>query len=251
MFSLDGSTINFPIAYLAGFFTFFASCLLPMVPTYLAYISGITFSNQDNKKSDLVFNGKVFFHSLFFVIGFVSIFVLLGALAYSSNALINEYKNVIQKIGAVFLIFLGLFMAEIIKPEFMYQEKKAQLSQKLSKLGYLSSFLFGVTFGFAWTPCIGPVLAVILFWASQTSNLLNSIWLLTVYGLGLGTPFLIVGLFFEYLSTKITKLQKYSLTIQKIGGLIVLIFGILLLTDQIGYTSRIINHIFHIKNLSF
>lgn len=252
---LDGSNVNLFIAYLAGLVTFFASCLLPLIPSYIAYISGVTVNKVKSGLGDDENSGKmrwvVFSNSVVFVFGFVLIFVALGILSTTLGQSIRAYQEFIQKIGGLFLIAMGLFLMGIFKPNFLYVERKVHLSKRVFKLQILNSFLFGLTFGFAWTPCVGPVLAVILFWASQQAHLYQGIFLLTVFGLGLGTPFIIVGLFFDILSKKLRKTAIWGHWLNILAGVFVVLFGILLILDKVQVFTFTILKVLHISPLSF
>lgn len=197
----DGSQINLFVAFIGGVITFFASCLLPLVPTYLAYLAGLG-AKDDIEQPSSVFKRKIFVNGVFFTLGFILVFVLLGATVNTFGRQLNAYKGIIQQIGGIFFIFVGLFMLEIIKPLILLKELKLPLPKNPTRWQKVNSLLVGITFGFAWTPCIGPVLAVILFWASQAATLAQGVSLLFVYGLGLATPFLIIALGFESFAPK-------------------------------------------------
>jgi len=242
----DGSQVNILIALIGGFVTFFASCLLPLVPTYLAYLAGLT-SSYDNTKSakkEIVING------LLFTLGFIFVFVLLGATANTLGRGLVAYRYTIQRLGGVLLIVLGAFILEIIKPSFLYRELKIQLPKNLTRVKEFNSFLVGTTFGFAWTPCIGPVLAVILFWASQAATLWKGVSLLIAYGIGLGLPFLVIALGFEKLAPKLRKATKAGKTIQYISGGLVVLAGILLIFGKLDVLSIYLVRLFGLDEFS-
>ena len=248
---LDGSQVNLFIAFVGGLITFFASCLLPLVPAYLAFLSGdATTQKPDNNKSQQTRNqdssiknthklitGRVFTTGLFFTLGFITVFVLMGATVNSIGLFLARYRPLLQKLGGLMFIALGFSLLEIFKPISLLQERKIDISKNLTKWKHLNAYLIGITFGFAWTPCIGPVLAVILFWASQTATIWKGIGLLTAYGIGLGVPFLVVALLFEAITPKLHKAQKAGAFLQKISGTVILAVGILLLLGKVDTVS--------------
>lgn len=241
--NFDGTNVNFLIAFLAGLITFFASCLLPLVPTYLSYLSGIAFSKEIKRK-------EIFLNSFFFTIGFILVFVLLGATANATGTFFVQYRNIIQRIGGMFLVIMALFILEVIKPAFLFHEKKIHLPHRFEKYRKINSLLTGFTFGFAWSPCIGPVLGVILFWASQAKTLLAGTSLLFVYGIGLGIPFLIIGLFFEKLAPKISHAGKFGHRINILAGILILVTGLLLVFGKLDYISIKLLQFFDLRTLS-
>lgn len=250
MFVLDGSQVNLLVAFVGGVITFFASCLLPLVPTYLAYLAGIATSSDDTEAEKKLYKRSVFLNGLIFTIGFILIFVLLGATANTVGRVFASYKPVMQKVGGLFFIVMGLFMLEIIRPVFLYKERKLELPKNITKWKKLNSLLVGMTFGFAWTPCIGPVLAVILFWASQAQSLAQGVGLLFVYGLGLGLPFVIVALMFESIAPKLSKTTKFGHILQKVAAIVILIMGILLFLGKVELISVRLLQLFSLNTLS-
>lgn len=245
--AFDGSEVNLLIAFLGGTITFFASCLLPLVPTYLAYLSGIPLKEgvKNTKSRD-----RILVNSVAFSLGFICVFVLLGAGASSIGILFATQRVFLQRLGGAFFIILGVFMLGIIKPGILMKERKIKLPKNLSKWRKLNSFLVGMFFGFAWTPCVGPVLAVILFWASQTNTVLQGTTLLFVYGLGLGLPFVLIGLLFDRLLPVLSESQKFGAVLNKIAGLIILVTGILLLVGRLDILTTSLLNLLNIRSHS-
>jgi cytochrome c-type biogenesis protein len=186
-----------------------------------------------------------------FVVGFLTIFVLLGVAASGLGRALALYKPLMQKVGGLMLIGMGLFMLRVIKPSWMFRELKIRLpSHQIVRWRKLSSWLVGTTFGLAWTPCVGPVLAVILFWASQTQTFWQGTWLLLAYGLGLGAPFLAVGALFEALTPRLIALNRLGNWMQKGSAVIILITGILLLTSKLEWLSIRLLKLFNLNTLA-
>lgn len=223
----DGGSVSLGIAFLAGMLTFVAPCVLPVLPAYLSYIAGVGLQKKGANKSLLKSN--TFISSIFFVLGFLVVFVLLGLGASSAGILLNQYRRLIQTIGGVFFILLGLHFAGVFKIAFFSKYKKINLERHFTRFPKVNSFLVGLTFGFAWTPCIGPVLAVILFWASQAGTFWSGFWLLLSFGLGLGIPFIILSLFTESIMKRLRKASKAFYYAQVVAGLIIIVIGVLLI----------------------
>lgn len=242
----DGSNVNFLIAFLAGGITFFASCLLPLVPTYLAYLSGVSLSEDHDQQQ----KWQIFKTGAMFVLGFVLTFVILGLAANQFAIIINPYRQVVEKIAGILFIFLGLFMLGVFKSKTLSKEKKFDLHGKFLQHRSLHAILTGVAFGFGWTPCIGPVLAVILFWAARADSALKGALLLTSYGMGLGVPFLLIALGFEKIIPWIKKNQHITQITNIISGVFIIVTGVLLLTTQLQAISIYLLRFFNLGTLS-
>lgn len=229
----DGQTINFGIAFFAGMLTFVAPCVLPILPAYIGYISGVGLREREHASG--IIKSKVFLNSLSFVLGFLIVFVVLGITATSAGRFLAVYQRPIQIVGGLLFILLGLQLAGIFRLATFSKTHQFKLDQHLTNYQYFNSFLVGLVFGFGWTPCIGPVLAVILFWASQSSTFWQGFFLLLSFGLGLGIPFLILSLFTESIMKRLRKMQKVFEYAQIIAGIMVIIVGVLLLGDWLIY----------------
>lgn len=229
--TFDGSQISIGIAFLGGVITFFASCLLPLVPIYLAYLTGITLQEIDKRS-----RGRVLINAAAFVLGFITVFTILGMTATIIGNVLAVNRQLIQKIGGAGILIMGLFMFGYIKPNMLLKEIKIT-SDLGSRWKLLNSFFVGLTFGFAWTPCIGPVLATILIWASQTATFWKGAGLLIAYGVGIGLPFLIAGVFLEFLSPRLKSLKKIGRVFYRVSAVIMILIGILLMAGKIDYLS--------------
>lgn len=227
---LDGNNINLGIAFLAGLASFFAPCVVPLLPAYVGYFTGVGVSDEAVKEN----RKRILKYSLFFAFGFLLIFILLGLSATSIGHVFAQHKFAISRVGGVVLILLGLFMLGVFKNPAFYRERKFNIHNKLSQHQSVNSFVLGVTFGFAWTPCIGPVLAVILFWASQSETMLQGLVMMIAFGLGIAVPFLIISLFIDRLMPWLRKTQKIQTVVHKIAGWLIIIFGFLLVTNLLA-----------------
>jgi cytochrome c-type biogenesis protein len=221
------------LAFTAGVLSFFSPCVLPLVPSYLIFISGASidkYSDLSEKKH----RRTLILHALSFIAGFSVVFVSLGLSSSLIGSLFATNERWIVRIGGIILILFGLNMLNILRIPFLNQEKLLQLKGK--PIGLMGSFVIGVTFSLGWTPCIGPVLASILLIASTSSSVAQGGYLLSLYSLGLAIPFFIAALLVGrllYLMQKYGWILKYSSYV--IGGLLVLI-GFLLAT---GYYTRL------------
>ena len=242
----DGSEVNLIIALAAGFITFFASCLLPLVPTYLAYLSGVSLNDDQAGQQ----KWRVFKTGALFVLGFIITFIILGLTINKFAAVVAPYRQIVEKIAGLLFISLGLFMLGVFQNRFFSQERRFDLHGKFQQHQSLHALVTGVAFGFGWSPCIGPVLAVILFWASQAESSLKGAALLTAYGIGLGIPFLIIALGFEKIIPWLKKNAQISQWATYLSGVIVILAGILLLLGRFEEISLFLIQFVNIDALS-
>lgn len=246
---LDGSKVNLWIAFVGGVVTFFASCLLPLVPTYLAYLSGLSLSEEPSEDERRI-KKDIFVNALIFTLGFIFIFVLLGAGVNTFGRVLVQNRRIFQILGGIFFVVLGLLMTGLLKSSFLFKELKIALPKDLTKWRKANSLIVGLTFGFAWTPCIGPVLAVILYWASQAKTLVQGMGLLLVYGIGLGAPFLVIALGFDQLAPRLIKAKRVGKILNIVAGGIIVLMGFLLITGNIEALSQTLISIFGMDKLS-
>lgn len=236
--NFDGTNITLAVAFIAGIVTFFASCLLPLVPVYLAYLSGVTLSTKKTEKKWVIFKTTIFF-----VVGFITVFVVLGATLTTFARAFAPYRVWFERAGGLLFILLGLYLSGLLKLAVLSKEVHVGFNKWFKKNRNIHALLTGMTFGFGWVPCIGPVLGVILFWASRQATYSMGILMLVVYGIGLGIPFIIVGLGFEKISPWLKKSAKFGHRLQIIAGLIIVLAGILLLTGNMQrYSLELINY---------
>jgi cytochrome c-type biogenesis protein len=220
------------LAFSAGLLSFFSPCVLPLVPSYMIYISGAAVDNYSDLSHPTT-RRAVLLHCITFILGFSLVFVALGLSSSFLGALFSTYQTWIMRVGGILLILMGLNSLGVLKIPFLNQEKAVHLKTK--PLGFLGSFLIGVTFSLGWTPCIGPVLASILLVAS-TSTAFTGVYLLSLYSLGLAIPFFIAGLLVNRL---MGFLKRYGHVLQhtaKVIGVLLIVVGLLLLT---GYWATI------------
>jgi cytochrome c-type biogenesis protein len=235
--------ISVLIAFSAGVLSFVSPCVLPLVPSYISYITGVSFKDLTDAQARRRVRWATASHSLLFIGGFSTVFILMGASASYLGQLLGKYQYWIMKIGGVLIIILGIQFMGVINIPFLQMERRFELKGR--PLGYLGSFLVGVIFAAGWTPCIGPILSTILLYASTSKNFATGIYLLIMYSFGLAVPFFLTSLAFSSFLSAFERMKKYMRVINIVSGCFLLIIGILFLTDQFrvlnSYLSEIIN----------
>ncbi|MCK4829963.1 cytochrome c biogenesis protein CcdA [bacterium] len=221
-----GSTVSFSAAFAAGLLTFLSPCILPLIPVYISYITGVSFDELKEGGSRAI-RKKTLVHSLFFILGFSLVFVALGASASYLGRFLIEYKAVIARIGGALIIIFGLYLMGVFKLGFLDRERK--LTFKFQKGSKFSSVLFGIIFAAAWTPCVGPILGSILVLAGIRNSMFEGIWLLSIYSLGIAVPFIISALLISSFLAHFARFKKYMFAVKFICGLLLIIIGLLLL----------------------
>ncbi|MBI1971310.1 MAG: sulfite exporter TauE/SafE family protein [Candidatus Wildermuthbacteria bacterium] len=221
--------MEFPVliipAFVAGILTFLAPCTLPLVPGYLAFISGTAVDKK-----------RIFLNGLLYVIGFSGVFIILGSLVGLGGALLFQYRGVATQIGGVFVILFGLFLLFPNVPAFrpLLAERRVPFVKNLQPGRPVSSFLFGSAFAFGWTPCVGPILGAVLTLAAFSGTLVQGAFLLLVFSLGLAVPFLTVALAVGWASTFFTKIERYLHYASISGGLFLILLGGFMATNNFG-----------------
>jgi len=227
--------ISIFIAFSAGLLSFVSPCVLPLVPSYLTYITGVSFKDLTDVKATARLRWVTISHSLLFIIGFSTIFILMGASASYLGQVLVQYQYWIMKGGGILIILLGIHFTGVINVPFLQMEKRFELRKK--PLGYVGSFLVGIVFAAGWTPCIGPILSTILIYASTSKSFTTGMLLLTIYSLGLGVPFLLCSLAFNSFLSAFERIKRYMRVITLVSGLFLIAIGILYLTDTFKYIS--------------
>lgn len=239
MYIEEFSFIAIWLALFAGIVSFLSPCIFPLVPAYLAQLTGTQISNNQLHADRKIIISR----SLGFILGFTIIFLLLGA----SSTFIGQYflknRELLEKVGGILIVVLGLQMIGIFSFKFLMSEKRINSKPKKSS-SFFGSVMFGFIFAAGWSPCIGLVLSSILILAAQSGSMFSGMFLLFVYSIGLGIPFIIVALVYSRSLNKIRKINKFIPMIQKISGGIMIVLGILLYTGLFarlsGYLSQFI-----------
>ena|SRR5213594_4917883 len=217
-------TPSLAIAFVAGLLSFLSPCVLPLIPSYVGFLTGLTLEELEVRR------GTALAHALWFVAGFSLIFVALGATASALGAALLHSQVWIARIGGVIVILFGLYLLGLLRPGFMLRERKIQLAGK--PLGYVGSAFVGITFGAAWTPCIGPILGAILTLAAAQASVGHGSALLAAYSLGLAIPFLVTALALDRFLVWFRRFRPYIAWVERIAGILLIILGLLLLTDR-------------------
>ncbi|MFD1926656.1 cytochrome c biogenesis CcdA family protein [Sporosarcina siberiensis] len=229
-----GTDINLFIAFGAGLLSFVSPCTLPLYPAFLSYITGMSLDDlqSDSKKM----NKSGMLHTLFFLIGFSVIFVALGFASSFLGTFFYENMDIIRQIGAILIVLFGLMITGLFTPEFLLKERKLQFKNRPS--GYLGTFFIGLAFSAGWTPCMGPIIGVIIALAGTNPG--SGMLYMISYVLGFAIPFFILSFFV----TKIGAIRKHSGTIMKVGGYIMIAVGILLFFDGMTYIINLLSPFF-------
>ncbi len=216
----DSAALGVVIAFTAGILSFLSPCVLPLVPSYVTFVTGL--SLEDVSRARRV----ALVHSLLFVCGFTAIFVALGAGATALGVVLAAYRDWISRIGGVLLVIFGLILLEVVRIPALSRDRRIYLADK--PVGYLGSVLVGLAFGAGWTPCIGPVLGGILSLASATGSVWRGVALLLAYSAGLAVPFLLAALAIDKFLALFARMRRGLVWVSRISGALLIVVGLLL-----------------------
>lgn len=232
----DG-TIGYASAFVGGLLSFLAPCVLPLIPGYLSFMSGLSQSEISDGERKTT---RVLVPALLFVLGFSAVFVLIGAAAgFASESLspvFAQYDRALTIGAGVVVAAIGVLLLGVIKVPWLYGEARFEMA-KARRFGRGAAFVMGLAFGFGWTPCVGPILAVILGMAATTGDAWRAASMLAVYSLGLAVPFLATALFFGRLTSALDWFKRHSLSISRFAGGVLVVMGVLMATGQLGRIS--------------
>lgn len=223
--------VSFPLAFMAGVLSFLSPCVLPLVPSYVSFITGMSFEDLTGSTDRKRVRNLTITNSLVFIAGFSAVFIALGASSSAAGQILFQYQAWIRIIGGILIIIFGLFISGFLKLDFLMRERKVHLGGKPA--GYIGTFAIGMTFAAGWTPCIGPILGSILLFASAKGSAVYGIKLLSVYSLGLAAPFFISSLAINSFLSYSKKFQKYMRVIMIISGILLIAFGVIMLTNRL------------------
>ncbi len=213
------------LVFTEGILSFISPCIFPMLPVYLMYLGG----NAEDKKN----NKRLLLNTLGFIAGFTAVFVILGATASALGQLLREYQELLQRVSGIIMIIFGLHFMGVLKLKLLNRTSTRNVNTH--NLKFFTSMIFGFAFSFGWTPCLGPFLGSALLLASQTATLYQGVFLLLLFSLGLGIPFLIMTMLFPHLKHLNSFIRKHMETIKKISAALLILIGLLLALDLFGY----------------
>jgi cytochrome c-type biogenesis protein len=216
--------LGLAVAFVAGLLSFLSPCVLPLVPSYVGFLTGMTLPEMTGRRR------VALLHALLFVAGFSLVFVLLGASATALGGALKYYQVWIARVGGVLVILFGLVCLGVVKAGFLDQDRRLQLQHK--PVGYLGSALVGVAFGAGWTPCIGPVLGAILSLAATSDSVSRGMLLLGVYSAGLAVPFLLAAVAVESFLEWFQRFRRFLPWVMRVSGVLLILVGLLMATGQ-------------------
>ncbi|MGD2045609.1 MAG: cytochrome c biogenesis protein CcdA [Gemmatimonadota bacterium] len=228
---MSGVEVGIPIAFAAGLLSFLSPCVLPLVPSYLTFVTGMSLEDLEegvNRRATLI-------HSLLFVMGFSLIFILGGAAASFLGQFIRYYQVWIARIGGVIIILMGLHLSGLLRFTPLLRERRMHLAEKPA--GYIGTVGVGVAFGAGWTPCLGPTLGAILTLGMTQETVWAGVGLLSVYSLGLAIPFLLASLALDRFLVAFKRFRKWMGVVEVVSGVLLIILGLMLVTGQLTRLS--------------
>lgn len=219
----EPASLGIALAFGAGLLSFLSPCVLPLIPSYLTFITGVGLDELGHSRR------AAFVHALLFVLGFTLIFVALGASATVLGRLLLAYRVWITRVGGALIVLFGLYLLGVARIAAFDRERRVHLADK--PVGYLGSVFVGVAFGAGWTPCLGPILGAILTYTAATADLSRGLPLLLAYSLGLALPFLAAALAVDRFLATVTRIRPYLARASQVSGVLLVLVGLLLMFD--------------------
>lgn len=220
------ASVGVGLAFTAGLLSFLSPCVLPLVPSYVTFVTGLSLEDaQRSRRTALV-------HALLFVLGFTLIFLAFGATATLLGRLLLAYRVWITRVGGALVLVFGLYLLGVLRIGALSRERRVHLSDK--PLGYLGTVLVGLAFGAGWSPCLGPILASILTYTATQTELTRGLVLLGAYSLGLAVPFVIAAVALERFLASMTHLRRHLHVVSLVAGALMVVIGLLMLTNYFG-----------------
>ncbi len=221
-------TVTYPAAFGAGLLSFFSPCILPLIPAYFTFITGLSLDELTEDSAKI--RQKVILATLAYVCGFSFIFILLGASASFMGGMISKFDWIIRYAGGAIVLVFGLHLLGVINIKQLQFEKRIHMNEKPMHL--LGTFIIGMAFGAGWSPCIGPILGSILIVAGSQDTIFQGVILLALYSAGLAIPFIMISFFIHRLLEIMKRAKKMLMYVNKVSGVLLIVMGILLLTDK-------------------
>jgi cytochrome c-type biogenesis protein len=223
-----GQSIGVVVAFTAGLFSFLSPCVLPLFPSYVSFITGMSVADLTADLTAAT-RRRVLLHAVAFILGFSAVFVALGASFSAAGQFLLDYRDWIRRIGGALIVVFGLYIAGVLKIGFFGRTQQWQLREKPA--GYLGSLAVGITFAIGWTPCVGPILGAILSLAGTAETVQRGIGLLIAYSAGLGLPFLLSALALGPFLTFFKRYRPFIPVVERAAGLVLVVVGVLVYTN--------------------
>ena len=222
-------------AFFAGLLSFVSPCVLPLVPSYLMYITGLSLDQLSDSAERQRLQKTIIVNSLLFIAGFSVVFIAFGASASLIGQILTHYQDLIRKVGAGLIVLFGLYLTGLIKLKFLMIEKRLRLRSRPA--GYLGSFLIGAAFAAGWTPCVGPVLGTVLLYASMSDTLTDGVSLLTFYSLGLGAPLFLSAVGLDRFLACFRQVRAYLGVVSVVSGIVLILLGVMMYRDSLAHLT--------------
>ena len=219
----DPASLGLALAFGAGLLSFVSPCVLPLIPSYLTFVTGVGFDELGSARRAAAV------HALLFILGFTLIFVALGASATVLGRVLIAYRVWITRAGGALVVLFGLYLLGVVRVAAFDRDRRVHLANK--PVGYLGSVLVGVAFGAGWTPCLGPILGAILTYTAATADLSRGLPLLLAYSLGLAIPFLVAAVAVERFLETVTRFRPHLARVSQVSGALLVIVGVMMMFD--------------------
>jgi len=234
---MGSSNITFLGALVAGLLSFLSPCVLPLFPSYITYITGLSFADLQAERPTSQVRRQTVIHSLLFIAGFTVVFVFLGASATFAGEFLQDHTTAVRRIGGALIILFGIHVTGLIPIHLLLREKRITIHRKPA--GYLGTFLVGLTFAAGWTPCIGPILSAILMVAATAETVNQGIALLLAYSMGLAIPFFLSALALHRFLVFFSRFKRHIRLFEIATGVFLVIVGLLIFTDKLAILARL------------
>ncbi len=239
---METPDISYVGAFVAGLLSFLSPCVLPLIPSYITYITGLSFGDLDAEHPSHLVRQKTLLHSLAFISGFTVVFVLLGASATLLGTFLQEHMDFIRRAGGILVLLFGIHVTGLLPISWLLGEKRVTLKNKPA--GFIGSFVVGLAFAAGWTPCIGPILASILMIAATQGEVGHGIVLLLLYSIGLGVPFLLSSLALHRFILFFNRFKRHIRLFEIVTGLFLIVVGVLIFTNWLSLLSGYANMLY-------
>lgn len=232
------------MAFTAGFISFLSPCVLPLIPSYVGFITGMSFDDLTSPENKAAVLRSTAINSLLFICGFSVVFVALGATITVIGSALNRYQHILRWIGGSIVIVLGVHFTGLFNLNFEFLENDRRIHLRSRPMGYFGSVLIGMAFAAGWTPCIGPILGSILMVAATQSDVFKGITLLGVYSLGFGIPFFLAAILLNKFLATYRRLNRYMPKFLVASGIFLMLIGFLIITNNLTLVGYYLTDIF-------